>query len=447
MPLAVTAPRSKKLTNPEANKLQPQDRAIHEWYRFVLSFPPHLVRDYADKFGCESGHIVLDPFAGTGTTLVEAKKAGFAAFGIENHPMGHFACTVKTDWGVEPGRLVEAAEGVAEAAAKALNLRRTPRTALAFYEEPIRPKGNLKTLSPDEADLLLKDSISPVPLHKALVLREQIDRVAPARVRAHLRLALAKAVVADASNLHFGPEVGLGDIREDAPLIECWLNRVYAMANDLRSVTGLRAPTRVFREDSRSPERVLAPKSIDFVITSPPYPNEKDYTRTTRLETVLLGFMKTKDDLRALKQGLIRSNTRNVYYDDDDERWVDQFESIQHVAAEIEGRRLALGKTSGFERLYHRVTRHYFGGMAQHLAHLRPLLKPGARLAYVVGDQASYFRVLIRTGQFLAEIAEHLGYKVEGIDLFRTRLATATRAALREEVVRLRWPTKVRRHA
>jgi len=29
----------------EDNKLRPEDRAAHDWYRFVLSFPPHLVRD------------------------------------------------------------------------------------------------------------------------------------------------------------------------------------------------------------------------------------------------------------------------------------------------------------------------------------------------------------------------------------------------------------------
>jgi len=85
------------------------------------------------------------------------------------------------------------------------------------------------------------------------------------------------------------------------------------------------------------------------------------------------------------------------------------------------------------------VTKLYFGGMARHLAQLRRVLCPGARLAYVVGDQASYLRVMIRTGQLLADIAESLGYEVVGLDLFRTRLATATKEQLREEVVVLRW--------
>jgi len=147
----------------------------------------------------------------------------------------------------------------------------------------------------------------------------------------------------------------------------------------------------------------------------------------------------SRAELRALKQGLVRSNTRGVYKADDDDSWIAEFPEIQELAHTIGERRKALGKTSGFERLYHRVTKLYFGGMARHLASLRPTLKPGAHLAYVVGDQASYLRVMIRTGQLLARIAERLGYEVIRIDLFRKRFATATRDDLREEVVVLRW--------
>ncbi len=440
MPLEALTYRKRRLTNPGGNKVQPEDRAVHDWYRFVLSFPPHLVRDYFSKLEIEPGEQVMDPFAGTGTTLVEAKRAGFKSFGLEGNPMGYFACAVKVNWDVSPDLLVADAERVAEAAAITLKLKKLPRDSLALYEETISAKANLRTLAPEAQKLILTDSISPLPLHKALVLRDELDRMASPSTKNHLRLALATAIVSDASNLHFGPEVGLGEKKEDAPVIQCWLNRVYIMANDLRFVSGKKTHSEAHQQDARDPQAVVSRRTIDVVITSPPYPNEKDYTRTTRLESVLLGFIKTKDELRALKQGLIRSNTRNVYVADDDDRWVSKFQSIQKIASEIEERRLELGKTSGFERLYHKVTKHYFGGLARHFANMRQLLSPGARLAYVVGDQASYLRVMIRTGKLLAEIAEHLGYKVDGIDLFRTRLATATRATLREEVVRLRWP-------
>ena len=179
---------------------------------------------------------------------------------------------------------------------------------------------------------------------------------------------------------------------------------------------------------------------MDAVITSPPYPNEKDYTRTTRLESVILGLVRDRSELRSLKQGLIRSNTRGVYKADTDDHEIADHSDIAQVAKAIEQRRIELGKTSGFERLYPRVTLLYFGGMRRHLASLRRCLRPGAKLAYVVGDQASYLRVMIRTGELLAGLAHTLGYKLVGIDLFRTRRSTATGANLREEVVLLEWP-------
>src|ERR1039457_448795 len=71
----------------EDNKLRFEDRAAHDWYRFVLSFPAHLVRTYIERFELEPKHTVLDPFCGTGTTLVECKKLGIPSHGIESNPM------------------------------------------------------------------------------------------------------------------------------------------------------------------------------------------------------------------------------------------------------------------------------------------------------------------------------------------------------------------------
>jgi len=45
---------------------------------------------------------------------------------------------------------------------------------------------------------------------------------------------------------------------------------------------------------------------------------------------------------------------------------------------------------------------------------------------------------MIETGRLIADIAAELGYEVVGIDLVRTRLATATKQQMREEVVVLR---------
>ena len=424
------------------NNVRPQDRPVHEWYRFVLSYPPHLVQDYLDRFGMGPGDTVLDPFAGTGTTLVECKKRGIASVGIESNPMAQFASSVKLDWSVDPPVLNDYATAVAERTRAAI-----ARDGYSDWNDlPLFAAGNgsrapLRSLTPEQTKLLLKDSISPLPLHKTLILLNAIDTCGDFPLPRFGRLALAHALVRDIGNLKFGPEVGVGKLKEDAPVVDSWLGHMRTMIDDLSQTRDrAKVPACIYQGDARRVDQILRPRSVDTVITSPPYPNEKDYTRTTRLESVILGLIGDVNGLRELKKGLIRSNTRGVYKGDTDDLEVATHGAIQEIAHKIEQRRLELGKTSGFERMYARVTKLYFGGMARHFAALRPVLNPGAKLAYVVGDQASYLRVMIRTGTLLADIAQSLGYRVEGIDLFRTRLSTATGEQLREEVVLLGWP-------
>jgi len=375
---------------------------------------------------------------------VECKKFGIPSIGIEANPMAHFASTVKVDWKPDPGGLAEHARTIAVLALAELAEQGISDDGPLFgtsVQQAYNVSTELRTLESEASDLLLAGSISPLPLHKTLVLLDVLRRHGDERYHRHELLALAKALVTSISNLHFGPEVSVGPAKVDVPVVAAWLNTVLAMSGDLETLRNQeQTPARVFRADSRQVASLVEPRSIDAVITSPPYPNEKDYTRTTRLESVLLGFVRSKAELRKLKKSLVCSNTRGVYKDDDDDRWIATNSQVQRIAEAIESRRVELGKTSGFERLYPRVAKLYFGGMCRHLAELRALLRPGAQLAYVVGDQASYLRVMIRTGQLLATIAKDLGYEPLGIDLFRTRLATVTKEQLREEVVLLRWP-------
>ena len=426
----------------DRNKVRAEDRAVHEWYRFVLSFPPHLVQTYLQRFGAGSGDTVLDPFCGTGTTLVECKKSGIPSVGLESNPMARFASGVKIDWSVGSDRLRQYAAAVGSSTRSALARQGIGEwNDLPLFTATGEPPCPLRDLPDAQSKLLLKNSISPLPLHKTLVLLGAIDRHGGQREQQYGRLALANALVNHAGNLKFGPEVGVGQVRHDARVVDVWTEIMHTMAGDVeahKERSGVAAE--VIEADAREAGQVLAPESVSVVVTSPPYPNEKDYTRTTRLESVILGFICNRQELRALKRNLIRSNTRGVYRSDDDHHEVAGHGEIQRLADAIEKRRLELGKTSGFERMYARVTRLYFGGMRRHLASLRPALRPGAKLAYVVGDQASYLRVMIRTGQLLAEIADSLGYVVTGIDLFRTRPSTVTGEQLREEVVLLEWP-------
>lgn len=431
----VSAEQSKVISRSN-NSISPEDRAFHDWYRFVLSYPPHLVRDYISDFELNEQSVILDPFCGTGTTLVEAKLNRIKAIGLEANPFPYFASTVKTDWNITPDELQVFAEQVSESTYAELTNQGISDRSLTC-ESAIK----LRTLNNQALRALIKNSISPLPLHKTLVLLDKISLFQNTPVHKYGILALGNALVASIGNLRFGPEVGVGKIKRDVPVVAVWMQEIRKMISNLKLVYGKNYPeTTVCLADARKPTQTVEKNSIDAIITSPPYPNEKDYTRTTRLESVVLGFFEDMSHLRSFKKTLLRSNTRGVYKSDSDDKWVVDIEEIQRLASAIEARRIELGKTSGFEKMYARVTKLYFGGMARHLSELTKVLKPGAKLAYVVGDQASYLRVMIKTGQILALIAERQGYQVERIDLFRTRFATATQNELREEVVVLRWP-------
>ena len=295
--------------------------------------------------------MLLDPFCGTGTTVVEAKKNDISSIGIEAVPMCVFAARTKLDWSCNPDWLLEHSEAVAREALDRL-------THAGVSDTPPNDTFNLEDFSPlphEQARLLFKDAISPLPLYKTMVLINVLSQLYSAEVANHEQLALASTLVHSISNLKFGPEVGIGKKKDDAEVVSAWRTRISNMALDLRDTNEHSASARIYHGDAREIDNILEPGTIDAVITSPPYPNEKDYTRIVRLESVLLGLMKDRSDLRKVKQNLVRSNTRGVFSADSDDQSLSGSSRVRDIAARIESRRVELGKTSGFERRYAQV--------------------------------------------------------------------------------------------
>ena len=140
-------------TNGRANDLDIRDRAFHDWYRFVLSYPPHLVRHYIDSFGLtDRSCTLLDPFCGTGTSLIEARLSGIQAIGIEAHPFSAFASSVKVDWEVEAEALDQASHAISNAVRTELQKNGIDDDKL---HDPGQCSETLRTLGPDLMKLLI----------------------------------------------------------------------------------------------------------------------------------------------------------------------------------------------------------------------------------------------------------------------------------------------------
>jgi hypothetical protein len=79
----------------------PVSGLTHNFYRYPARFSPKLVRAAIETF-TEPGDLVLDPFVGGGTTLVEAMALGRHAIGADISSLATFVSEVKTTLYAEP---------------------------------------------------------------------------------------------------------------------------------------------------------------------------------------------------------------------------------------------------------------------------------------------------------------------------------------------------------
>jgi hypothetical protein len=348
------------------NRLQQEDEAIHAWYRFILGYPPHLVREYLETLGADPGRDwVLDPFCGTATTPVEARLQGFPTLSIDANPISILATRVKLSWDIDLDQIQPKLEDVLEVAATCLrHSHLTPVAEVNYqlslftppiptsetkYNGPIANDFDPNILIPSQASVLIPTGfISQKPLLRVLALRYAIEKIlSKPDIQDFMALALANTIVTTAGNIGFGPEIYRRPPIEDADVLGAFANTVTRMIEDLRIILAKQQypfpSAYVFKEDARILSSLTDYPPIGIVITSPPYPNEKDYTRSTRLESVLLGLIKTKKDLRALKSNLLRSNTRNVFASDEDDIFIKDIPSIVNIAQEVEKKTITVG--------------------------------------------------------------------------------------------------------
>ena len=439
---------------------QLESDVVHDWYRFVLAYPDHLVTEMLEQFEAHPGDVVLDPFCGTGTTLVECKKLGIDAIGIEANPVCRLASQVKTNWDIVPQQLREVSQTIVE--------QITPQSnALAFSSQPLFEgiyevdglKEKLLDDSPEaryfiSSGMLKRGWMSEAPFYKSVLLLDKIKALATkgmdeALISA-LKIALASILVETAANVSFGPEIYVSGKKDDANVLQAFSEKVNKMAADLDVMRGLVASDgiadshiQVIEGDARACDHVLrengVSEPVDFIITSPPYPTEKDYTRQTRLELVFLGYVHGRKSLQRVKKTMVRSHSKGIYKADDDGRYVADVPEVQAIADEL--REKVADKTYGFAKVYPRIIEEYFGGMHRHLESLLPVLRSGGKCAYVVGDQRTYLRTYTPTGEILALLAERLGYQVLDALVWRVRKGTTgSGKAIKEEIVILQRP-------
>jgi hypothetical protein len=256
-------------------------------------------------------------------------------------------------------------------------------------------------------------------------------------------LGLISTVVGKVANIKFGPEIYCVKPKPIDNILKIYEKKISEMIADLEKVQNsahniVLSP--VFEGDSRESASILNANGIghiDFVITSPPYPTEHDYTRNTRLELAYLEYVDSAESVQRIKRSMICSHSKGVYKDDSDGENTKGIPEVQDIVNEL--REKALSKKYAFAHRYPIVVANYFGGMYRHFKDISALITTGARCAYVLGDQCSYLETFIPTADIITKIAQlpEIGLQVDGVEIWRKHRGSTGRRDLDEKILYL----------
>lgn len=407
----VEASLTRQVVTFQANKR----RAGFRWYKYKEAFSASLVEYLLSRYGILSGK-VLDPFAGMGTTLFAASASGLDADGIELLPIG------------------------SEIIAARLCLERefTPDDFAALNRWlGERPWQHSEVSSPLPS-LRITDGAYPPKTVAAIERYMGGWHRENERVQTVLRFALLCVVEAisytrkDGQYLRWddrsGRRRGVKPFHK-GPILdfdEAICAKIEEIVHDMQRSgdrlelfprESVHGSVRLFRGSCLDVMPTLAEGSYDAIITSPPYCNRYDYTRTYALELALLGV--DGQGISDLRQRMVSCTVENRAKDllEMNLEWAsavaatDEQELLQAVLRHLEEQK-AEGKlnNNGIPRM----VRGYFYEMACVIADCARVLKPRAPL-FMVNDNVRYAGARVSVDMILSQIAERLGFHVEHI--------------------------------
>jgi hypothetical protein len=378
---------------------------VHRWFRLTPSFGPELVHEMIDRLGVERDETILDPFAGAGTTLIEAKLEGRKSFGFEINPLLHFVNEACLDWSISPDNL----------RAELPRLRQACDIAKGSDLECLARRGLVVPPIHNPHRWWRSDVLAEL-----LVLMEAINATVDPSLRRLLRLSFAGVLVPDLTNVTLG-KLQLHFIDRSADKIEVWNTfekHTLQIANDIESLraTPNKGESRCFHQDATKLVGFSEHYKADAVITSPPYPNRYSYVWNTRPHLYMLGLMTNGKEAADLDKKTIGGTWGSATSELAKGIIAPINLAVKEVVLPISEKiRMQDGLMANY-------VMHYFNRLTAQIMELENVTSPRARLAYVVGN--SWIKdVYVETDVMLGEIIDRLGlgYVTSEVHRFRRR--------------------------
>jgi hypothetical protein len=376
---------------------------VHRWFRYSAGFSAGWAEAVIADAARHSRARVLDPFAGSGTTLLAAEDVGVEALGVEAHP---FICRV----------------------ARAKLLRRTDHDAYKRLARRVRTLAEKCAPDTTHYPALIQKCYTPEALAKLDALRRALLQVAdmsPAWELTWLTLASVLRVSSFVGTAQWQYVLPKKEKKRTADPFDAFDAAAHQIACDMRfssqRVNG--PPASLFCEDARTCASV--PDGFaTLVVTSPPYPNNYDYADATRLEMCFFGEINGWGDLQTtVRDRLIRSCSQHV-----PQKAValsavltaKELAPLQPQLGEVCEQLSAVRETKGGKKTYHLMVACYFHDLARVWTTLRRVCASPSRVCFVIGDSAPY-GVYVPVMDWLGRLALAAGFSGWTFEKMRDR--------------------------
>ena len=387
-------------------------------YRYKEAFSLEFVNRFLDYFDAKPGKdMAFDPFAGLGTTLFASMLRGIPSVGIEKLPVAAFASkTLPKFFQIKEGDIVETFQMLksrVDTASPTAIAEGIPILPLAFDEDILirlrRWKTAINTLES--------------PLQETFLL---------------LFFSILESTSYTAKDGQF-----LRLKRDKRPMYpdDALLEKVLQAETDIitaRQVWGTMNGTlnnlpRVYEADTRDLGAMEFPQSPTIIITSPPYANRYDYTRSYCLE-LCFHFVNSFEELKAIRFGILRSHIESKTSAEDVPAHPVVAEVITNLGyLKLNNPRIPFMLTA------------YFVDMEKAIREWSRVLAPGSKVALVV-DNVRFEGEMMPVDLILSDIAERHGFITEEVIVARYKgnssqqMGRYGRVPVRESVVVWRRP-------
>ena len=384
--------------------------ALHRWVPWIAGFSGSFVAGVLDTVRQRGKMRVLDPFAGVGTTLIEALGQGDDTIGFEINPYAALACKVKADAGRYDVAVLDGLIARFEACGEAASwLHAEPASA--------RPAG-FRSRAPFFSGAVERQVLACLDF----IAAETTDWL-----KDLLRVAFGSVMVSF-SNYTYEPSLGTRagagkpDI-DDADVFGIVRGKLLEMRDDIASFQGRLARHQPVPRATVHPLSFLdhahriEPRSIDVLITSPPYLNNYHYIRNTRPHLFWLGLAQAPTDLKAIERqsfGLFWQTVRSGPP-------VALRPDLPHLAEQIEQLRALHPEKGPYGGSgWANYAAAYFNDCQRFCAVTLNRMRPGGAVVVVIGNNILQ-GIEFQTDRLFAEIAEREGFKLVALHEVRKR--------------------------